>query len=315
MTAGFVPPQLALAMVHHLTFEAALITSVVSLIFSIISLEGCGGGGSSPPPAPPSPEKVQVEFWVESGSPKSQLFVFGPLKKAVASPGIENIMNVSMYSFGNAYYETEKDICGTPDIKDYSWGPWPNGYNDSYRDCWDKQCGRGSTEPLAPGAGCFVSGPYCQNGASGCTVNLLQMCAKRYQPSFLEYVPFALCMETNYRSILGSVKSGTTPNMSFLTSVVKQCVKDTQLDASQVLDCFDTDVYHTVMKDTAMQTVDHTQTPWVLITNKTGAPMVFTGDFTDNDFLLKVVCKAWEFNGGDMALVKDCSTENTQIAV
>merc|ERR1712232_399544 len=132
--------------------------------------------------------------------------------------------------------ETEERICGTPDVTDYAWGPWPKSYNDSYRSCWDAKCGRGSTEPLVLGGGCFVSGPYCQYGGSGCAVNLLQMCGKYYQPDFLKYVPFSICVEGYYRSILGSVKSGTTANLTVLSGIVQQCVKGTDINARQVMD-------------------------------------------------------------------------------
>lgn len=297
---------------------AAAVALSVALPLMMSSLHGCGGGGNSKPQPPPAqPPKVKVDIYVEAGAPESQLFVLGPLNAAAATPGISDIMNLNMYAFGNAYYETEKDICGTPNVTAYSWGLWPEGYNDTYRACWNQKCGKGSSQPVVPGAGCFVSGPYCQHGASACTVNLLQMCGKFYNHSFVDYMPFAVCMESSYGTLLSAAQShsGVIPNTTFLSGIVKECVKGTQLDAAKVLDCFDTDVFHTVMQDTAMQTVQHTQTPWVMVTNSTGAPMVFTGDFTNTAFLLDIVCKAWEFNGGEVSLVKECKQASTEVAV
>merc|ERR1711957_1001060 len=102
------------------------------------------------------------------------------------------------------------------------------------------------------------------------------------------------------------VKKGTVPNLTALTEVVTGCANGTKVEPKKVMDCFDTDVFHNVMKDTAKQTVHHTQTPWVMITNVTGIPMIFTGDIKDSNFLLRKVCDAWQFNGGSLEIVKGC---------
>eukprot|EP00746_Dinoflagellata_sp_MGD_P014512 gnl/MRDRNA2_/MRDRNA2_131849_c0_seq1.p1 gnl/MRDRNA2_/MRDRNA2_131849_c0~~gnl/MRDRNA2_/MRDRNA2_131849_c0_seq1.p1 ORF type:complete len:230 (-),score=42.75 gnl/MRDRNA2_/MRDRNA2_131849_c0_seq1:132-821(-) len=223
----------------------------------------------------------------------------------MAADGIDDIMDLNMYSFGNAYYMTDNATCGPTNVTDYAWGPWSN-YNHSYRLCWDEKCGKNT----ASGPGCFVSGPYCQNGASECAVNLLQMCGKWYNPKFTDYVPFAVCLESKWDLIFASVQKGTAPNMTVINEVITQCVTGTTIDPKKVLDCFDTDVYHNVMKDTAMQTVEHPQTPWVMVTNKTGTAMTFTGDIKDTNFLLQVVCDAWKFNGGSFSLVQSCLGQN-----
>merc|ERR1719487_1959542 len=98
--------------------------------------------------------------------------------------------------------------------------------------------------------------------------------------------------------------------MTVLSDIVNKCAAGTSIDTYKVIDCFDTDVFHTVMSNTARETVEHTQTPWIMITNRTNVPMVFTGDITDKKFLLQLVCDAWKFNGGDLSLAKGCGFPN-----
>merc|ERR1712232_432659 len=150
--------------------------------------------------------------------------------------------------------------------------------------------------------------PYCQNGKSECWVNLLHMCAKANNPHFTEYVPFAVCVNNNFDTIYANNDHLET----VISGVVANCTAGTQIDAGQVLDCWNTDVFHSVMKDTALQTMQHAYTPWVVLTNNSGIPMVVT-DVSTPRSLLQAVCNAWKLNGGGSASVKVCSDADSSL--
>merc|ERR1719379_589305 len=99
--------------------------------------------------------------------------------------------------------------------------------------------------------------------------------------------------------------------MTAINLTVEQCVSQTQhsLQSEVIIGCF----MHQNIPDAtipilaAAHTPPHPGTPFVQVTNKTGA---FVLDLS-NTTLLQAVCAAYEYNGGELKAVKGCQANNT----
>lgn len=219
-------------------------------------------------------------------------------------------MDLDWISFGNAYYITNKSLCGG-DSTGYSWNEFPS-YDASVRKCFNEKCGNSKAT-----ADCFPvdEGPVCQHGAAECAVNLLQMCSQHLEKSWKKSAPFNICIESKYETISSSVTTGTEPNMTAINLTVEECVKQTHFGhaAEEVVKCFtDNNKPATnIMILAAAATPPHPGTPFVQVTNKTGA---FVLDLS-NTTLLKAVCAAYEYNGGALKAVKGCESEDNTLII
>jgi len=243
--------------------------------------------------------------------------------------GIADIMELDMVAFGNAYWITKDKECGGvagTDKNNYTWASYWDGYNATVRDCFNTKCGAGARTPKSPPfEDCYTGeGPFCQHGAAECTVNLLQMCAKSVAGDWTKYFPFAECLEAEYGRIASSVTPPSiTPNMVVLNLTVQECAKpsaggDPYVDYNKVLECYKTQG-KTIQVQSSKATPPHPGTPFVQVTNKSG---VFTMQVPDStspaykDSLLKVVCSAWQYNGGQLSAAKGCPVnQDTQEAL
>jgi len=293
-------------------YSKLAIGALCSTLASIsLTLQGCGG--SSDGPDTPSTDKVKVTIWGESGDVKSQEFVSRQLATTIMALDVEKIMDLDWYHFGNAYYITNKSVCGgnatTYSWKDFAW------YNEADRKCFNTKCGNES----AP-SGCFpvgapvngsLGGPVCQHGAAECAVNLLQMCGKSVISDWTKYTPFAVCLESKYATIESSVTSGLDPNMSVINLTVEECANQTHfgrdkvtLGSDAVIECFTNSTTNSALQiEAAKATPPHPDVPFVQVTNKTGS---FVLDLS-NTTLLQAICAAWQYNGGVLGAVKGCA--------
>lgn len=220
------------------------------------------------------------------------------MSETIAADSIAEIMDFDMLAFGNAYYITDKSLCGGNSTS-YDWNSFSE-YDATVRKCFNTKCGKEDAPP-----DCFKGGLFCQHGAAECAVNLLQMCGKFVQKDWTKYVPFAACMETQYATIASSVNVGTDPNMAVINLTVSECAKT--LDAEAVLDCFNHDAL-SIQMATAKATPPHPGTPFVQVTNKSGTFALKTN-------LLHAVCAAWEYNGGTLKTAKGCASIRRTLVV
>eukprot|EP00929_Paragymnodinium_shiwhaense_P058294 TRINITY_DN29180_c0_g1_i1.p1 TRINITY_DN29180_c0_g1~~TRINITY_DN29180_c0_g1_i1.p1 ORF type:complete len:232 (+),score=20.57 TRINITY_DN29180_c0_g1_i1:322-1017(+) len=224
-----------------------------------------------------------------------------------------------MVPFGNAYYVTNESICGgAENVSSYVWAytkkqrVWWTGYTKSVRNCWDAKCGRGTSQPEA----CYQDGPYCQHGEAECVVNALQACAKNVTKSYVDYVPFAACMHDKYDVVREAVPDvhdwRHESEIPAITAAVTKCSDSTGLDADDILECY-WERRGKVHLQQAKATPVHPSVPYVTIVNKTGVETVVNlpDDMSeDPTFLLRLVCSAWQFNGGSNSVTACSSLED-----
>lgn len=114
------------------------------------------------------------------------------------------------------------------------------------------------------------------------------------------YLPFVVCMENEYSSI------SAAENYTVINETVKACAHTMHVSTEEVLQCFYTEK-EVVLEAMARWTIPHGGVPYVRIVNKTGEFFLPTSSDDDNA-LVKAVCDAWVYNGGDAPTACDVKT-------
>jgi len=228
--------------------------------------------------------------------------VKGPLKGALDTANIADIMDFDMIPFGQGMWNT--GTCGTMDTSSYVWGAFWEGYDANARLCYNVACGadHGQFYGDRP-ADCFnrSTGPYCQHGGAECAVNAIQACAKKASKhDWTVYGPLVVCFEENYASIqhpAGAHANSTfdenrTLAQSAIKHVMAECTGNSHIKAEEVLSCFhDSEV--DVLAEMAAATVPHVTIPFVRIKqcdNSWKVLEIGDEDPMPSDLLVKAVC-------------------------
>ena len=152
---------------------------------------------------------VCVCVCVQAGCPPCQQAITTTVNAVVNATGVAAIMNLNQIPFGNNYFATAQ--CGGAP------------YNPDVRHCWATNCQASSN----PASDCFAGTVVTQHGPEENNVNIMEACAKNLVPSWQDYWPFLVCMESNYEQ--GIYISGTAG-----------CVKSTgfKVDATTLTKCY-----------------------------------------------------------------------------
>lgn len=214
--------------------------------------------------------KVPLSVYVESGCPNCQDLILGDLNATLTAEGVADILDLSTFVFGNAYYVQEE----CPNYPSYDRG---DGLT-----CWDEKCG-----VVSPPAECFSpsSNLVCQHGSNECAGNALELCAMNIAPDFVAYMPFIYCIEANYPAS---------------TSVTKSCAASTGLDYAALADCLaDADLVDAITREVAYETA---------LAKIPGTPQVVLNGVAINDtFLLKQVCAEFSKINAGATMPAGCS--------
>lgn len=178
---------------------------------------------------------VVVKLFAESGCPMCRNAVIRTIPHMLQADGVEDILDLAVYPFGNAYYGTE--ACGE--------GP----YDAQQRHCWFARC-------VAPGAGapsdCFdVSRMVAQHGETEMKINFIEACAISLNPAWKTYWPFFECMEEQYD--LGATES---------------CAERAGIEAGPIKECAEGEDGVKIQEHMAKATPDHPGVPYVLVNDK-----------------------------------------------
>lgn len=150
--------------------------------------------------------------------------------------GVADIIDLSFYPWGNAYYAT--DACGK--------GP----YSSDERHCWFSRC----VQPAHAPGDCFAAGSIvAQHGAVERSVNVIEACAIKHNPEWKTYWPFVQCMEEKYE-----------------VDAAETCAKSSGLDYAPIAGCAggpgsEGEAVEALM---AKATPDHPGVPYILVDGK-----------------------------------------------
>jgi len=145
-----------------------------------------------------------------------------------------DILDLSVYPFGNSYYATE--ACGK--------GP----YDSDERHCWYKHC----VAAESPSSDCFRPGTIvAQHGDTERNINTIEACAVVLNPSWKTYWPFIECMEREYS-----------------TGALPSCAANLGVDAKAISACADGPDGEAAEVKMAKATPDHPGVPYILVNGK-----------------------------------------------
>lgn len=99
------------------------------------------------------------------------------MNQTLAAEGVADILDFTMYPWGNAYFNTKK--CHT-DYYDKPSGMY----------CWIKECNVDS-----PPDDCFTADVMCQHGTAECAADRLEGCVIKHFPEPAQYSVFMSCYE------------------------------------------------------------------------------------------------------------------------
>lgn len=157
------------------------------------------------------------------------------IPKVLRAEGLKEIMDLSVYPFGNAYYATKE--CGK--------GP----YDSNERHCWFNRC---IAQQPAPDD-CFpADGLVAQHGSQERDDNILEACAVKIYPDWQTSWPFIECMESKYQS----------------KKALEVCAKKAGLDAEKIQACKNGPDGAAAEAEMAKATPDHPGVPWIIVDGK-----------------------------------------------
>lgn len=153
----------------------------------------------------------------------------------LSATGIQEIIDLSVYPFGNSYFST--DACGK--------GP----YSPDERHCWSKRCveGVGVSVP----ADCFTGNIVAQHGETEEAINIIEACAIKLNPSWKTHWPFFQCMEEKYD-----------------VHAVEVCASRASIDSKTISECANGPQGKAAEVAIAKATPDHPGVPYILINGK-----------------------------------------------
>lgn len=227
----------------------------------------------------------------------------GPLKAAFNTADIADIMAFDMFPWGQGMWNTP--TCGEMDNSSYVWGSFWAGYDANARICFNVMCGSNANALYGPRpAECFDNsmGPFCQHGGAECAVNAIQACAKQQSNnSFMEYGPFVVCFEENYKAIQqpagATFKNTFDENRTLAQKAIKatmgKCTKGSSLDSSKLLSCYENNEKE-MLSDMAAATTPHVTVPFVRIMqcDRTWNVLDLGDGDPPSDILINAVCDA-----------------------
>jgi len=148
--------------------------------------------------------------------------------------GVMDILDLSVYPFGNSYYATK--TCGK--------GP----YSSDERHCWYKHC----VAAESPSSDCFQPASIvAQHGEVEKDINVIEACAVVLNPSWKAYWPFIECMEREYSK-----------------ASLPSCAGDLGLDAEAISACANGPDGQAAEVKMAKATPDHPGVPYILVNGK-----------------------------------------------
>lgn len=225
----------------------------------------------------------------------------GPLKTALNTTDMSDIMDFDMFPFGQATWNTP--TCGVGDTSSYVWGSFWEGYDANARICYDVACGADAEQFFGHRkAECFdkSTGPFCQHGGAECAVNAIQACSKKLSSNkWTEYGLFAVCFEEHYEAI--QIPAGATKDDNYaknrslaevaINATMKKCAEGTPFKVDELLSCF-YNSENEMLIEMAKATVPHVTIPFVRIMQCNGSWNVLElGDGNPpNDLLVNAVC-------------------------
>lgn len=152
----------------------------------------------------------------------------------MSASGVKDIIDLSFYPWGNAYYAT--NACGK--------GP----YSPDERHCWWTRCVK---PPNAP-TDCFVAGSIvAQHGSVELSVNIIEACAIKQNPEWKTHWPFIQCMEDKYA-----------------VDAAEDCASSAGLDYASIEGCAKGSEGEAVEALMAKATPDHPGVPYILVNGK-----------------------------------------------
>lgn len=183
-------------------------------------------------------------------------FVSGELTTAVDK--LSSIMNLTMYPWGNAYYNTS--ACGHP-------GGYDRGATLT---CWRAKCG---PKAASPPSDCFTAAQLCQHEyrTPECEANRREGCAVHYYPDPTKWLPWVRCYEGN-----GDLSAANA----------QTCAKQTGLDFDKIEAC-QTGILGKQLDNTNAKATLAYAGQWQ------GTPTVTVGDEENPSDLISAICSAY----------------------
>ena len=177
------------------------------------------------------------------------------MNETLGAAGVAQILDFTMYPWGNAYYNTTQ--CGT-DVYDKPSGMY----------CWIKQC-----NVPKPAPDCFRGFVWCQHGDDECTENRVEGCVIKYFPKPALYSVFMSCYENDNSFETCAAQAGINAATSKL---IQSCAAPSSAIGNNV-------------------EVENAQATVALGNSKLGTPWVIVnGKYLDNpDNLLETVCQEY----------------------
>jgi len=207
--------------------------------------------------------------------------VRGPLHDTLHADGIWNVIDLRMYPWGNAYYDSPL-LDGCPSTN----GTYP--YNRDRYTCWAERCSSTTSAPEQ----CFNGTKLCQHGPDECYANSVEVCSTAVYPPTL-YSDFIYCFEESCEYD-GADPTNSTCNTT--VAFLEGCASYAGIAAAPILECFDDAARRDLLdQDAARATAAlgtfKEGTPWVLLN---GVPL------DDVNSLLEAICDAWSAQDGAM---------------